>query len=69
MTVEPTDPLIGTVLDGRYRVLDRVARGGMASVYRGLDMRLDREVALKVMREHLAADPAFVERFRREART
>ncbi|MFN8096712.1 MAG: Stk1 family PASTA domain-containing Ser/Thr kinase [Dermatophilaceae bacterium] len=68
MTVDPTDPLIGTLLDGRYRVEERIARGGMASVYRGVDTRLDREVALKVMRAHLAGDDTFVNRFRREAR-
>jgi len=57
------------VLDGRYRVLSHLADGGMASVYVALDQRLDREVALKVMRSDLARDETFVSRFRREARS
>ncbi|SFC72927.1 serine/threonine protein kinase [Streptomyces aidingensis] len=63
------DPLIGCVLDGRYRVDARVAVGGMATVYRALDMRLDRVLALKVMHPALATDAAFVERFIREAKS
>ncbi len=63
------DALIGRTLDGRYRVLRRVADGGMATVYLALDERLDREVALKVMRAHLVHDDSFVTRFRREARS
>ena len=61
------DPLIGTVLNDRYRIDAKVARGGMAMVYRGTDLRLDREIAIKVMHEHLISDDTFVERFRREA--
>jgi len=61
--------LIDQVLDGRYRVLSHLADGGMASVYVALDERLDREVALKVMRADLAGDEAFVSKFRREARS
>ena len=57
------------MLDGRYRVLSRLADGGMATVYVALDLRLDREVALKVMRPDLAKDETFVSRFRREARS
>lgn len=66
-----TDPLVGRLVDGRYLVVSRIARGGMATVYRAVDRRLDREVALKVMHPHLAdgAEGAdFVSRFRREAR-
>ena len=63
------DALIGRTLDGRYRVLSQVAEGGMATVYLALDERLEREVALKVMHRHLAADDSFVSRFRREARS
>jgi len=63
-----SDPLAGRQLDGRYR-LDRViARGGMATVYEATDLRLDRTVAVKVMRPALAEDPDFVDRFAREAR-
>jgi serine/threonine-protein kinase len=57
------------VLDGRYRVLSHLADGGMATVYVALDQRLDRKVALKVMRSDLAKDESFVSRFRREARS
>jgi serine/threonine-protein kinase len=63
------DPLIGQVLDSRYRVEERIAVGGMATVYRAVDTRLDRVVALKVMHPSLAGDRAFVERFIREAKS
>jgi beta-lactam-binding protein with PASTA domain/tRNA A-37 threonylcarbamoyl transferase component Bud32 len=63
------DPLPGTVLDRRYRVDAPIARGGMSTVYAGTDLRLDRRVAVKVMAPALAHDPAFTERFVREART
>ncbi|WP_053710823.1 Stk1 family PASTA domain-containing Ser/Thr kinase [Streptomyces sp. NRRL B-3648] len=63
------DPLLGQVLDGRYRVDARVAAGGMATVYRALDTRLDRVLALKVMHPALAVDGTFVERFIREAKS
>jgi serine/threonine-protein kinase len=62
------DPLIGRTLDGRYRVLERIARGGMSTVYAAVDERLDRLVAVKVMSAALSADPAFIDRFTREAR-
>ncbi len=63
------DPLVGQVLDGRYRVEARIAVGGMATVYRAVDTRLDRVLALKVMHPTLAADGSFVERFIREAKS
>ncbi|MEU6095455.1 Stk1 family PASTA domain-containing Ser/Thr kinase [Streptomyces sp. NPDC047079] len=63
------DPLVGQVLDGRYRVDARIAIGGMATVYRAVDTRLDRVLALKVMHPALAADASFVERFIREAKS
>ncbi|MGL5851031.1 MAG: protein kinase domain-containing protein, partial [Phycicoccus sp.] len=65
----PGDALLGRTLDGRYRVLRRLADGGMATVYLGVDERLGRDVALKVMRPHLVHDESFVTRFRREARS
>ncbi|MFE0457503.1 Stk1 family PASTA domain-containing Ser/Thr kinase [Streptomyces sp. NPDC058914] len=63
------DPLVGQVLDGRYRVDARIAVGGMATVYRAVDTRLDRVLALKVMHPTLATDASFVDRFIREAKS
>ncbi len=63
------DPLVGQVLDGRYRIDAQIAVGGMATVYRAVDTRLDRVLALKVMHPTLAADGTFVERFIREAKS
>lgn len=63
------DPLVGQTIDGRYLVRARLARGGMATVYEAIDLRLDRVVALKVMHRHLAEDPDFVARFEREAKS
>jgi serine/threonine-protein kinase len=63
-----TDPVVGLVLEGRYRLEERLARGGMSTVYSATDLRLHKTVAVKVMAEHLAHDPTFVDRFTREAR-
>lgn len=63
-----SDPLVGQLLDGRYLVGERIARGGMAAVYEATDLRLDRLVALKVMPQALADDDTFRQRFVREAR-
>jgi eukaryotic-like serine/threonine-protein kinase len=57
-----------TTLDGRYRVVERIAAGGMGEVFRGYDAVLARPVAIKVLHRSLAGDPDFIERFRREAR-
>jgi len=62
------DPLIGAVLDGRYRVEAMIATGGMSAVYRGIDVRLDRPVAIKVTESRYAGDQQFLVRFQREAR-
>jgi serine/threonine protein kinase, bacterial len=67
-TSQRSDPLVGEVLDGRYRVDAVIATGGMSTVYRGLDVRLDRPVALKVMDSRYAQDHQFLTRFQREAR-
>lgn len=62
------DPLEGRLLEGRYRIVRRIAKGGMAGVYEGLDTRLDRQVAIKVMHANMGDDEQFVSRFVREAR-
>lgn len=66
------DTLIGRTIDGRYRVLSIIARGGMAIVYLAFDERLERQVALKVMHQHLSTgvdSEDFTQRFIREAKT
>ncbi|TAK71084.1 MAG: Stk1 family PASTA domain-containing Ser/Thr kinase [Actinomycetota bacterium] len=68
METTARDALVDRVVDGRYRVRHRLARGGMATVYEATDLRLDRTVALKVMHPGLAEDPGFVARFQREAK-
>ncbi|MDF2554623.1 MAG: serine/threonine protein kinase, partial [Microbacterium sp.] len=68
-TGQRADPLIGRLVDGRYRVRARIARGGMATVYVATDMRLERRVALKVMHGHLSDDTVFQSRFIQEARS
>ena len=60
--------LTGELIDGRYQLIRQMASGGMATIYEGLDTRLDRKVAVKVMHPHLAQDEQFVERFIREAK-
>jgi eukaryotic-like serine/threonine-protein kinase len=52
---------------GRYRLESRLGFGGMSTVHLAMDMRLERQVAVKLLAEHLADDPAFVSRFQREA--
>jgi serine/threonine-protein kinase len=61
--------LEGALLDGRYLVESKIASGGTSTVYRGLDVRLDRPVAVKVMDARYAGDDQFLTRFRLEART
>jgi serine/threonine protein kinase, bacterial len=70
-TISPVadDPLEGALLDGRYRVAAKIATGGTSTVYRGLDTRLDRPVALKVMDSRYAGDQQFLTRFQLEARS
>ena len=62
------DPLLGEVIDERYVISARIARGGMATVYQASDRRLERKVAIKVIHAHLAEQPDFVRRFISEAR-
>ncbi|MFL5679863.1 MAG: serine/threonine-protein kinase [Chloroflexota bacterium] len=61
-------PIVGDVLAGRYRIDAPLGAGGMASVYRAHDLRLERDVAVKVLLPNLAADPMLARRFDREAR-
>ncbi|MBN9613080.1 MAG: hypothetical protein J0H64_06410, partial [Actinobacteria bacterium] len=61
--------MIGRTLDQRYVVRSRIARGGMATVYLGNDLRLERRVAIKVMHQHLIEDENFTRRFEQEARS
>lgn len=56
-----------TIIDGRYKILERVGGGGMAEVYRARDMVLNRVVAIKILRESMASDSDFIERFNKEA--
>ncbi|HEV7462159.1 MAG TPA: protein kinase [Solirubrobacteraceae bacterium] len=60
--------LVGTQLSGRYRLDEKIGAGGMSTVYRALDMTLERDVAVKIMHREIAADSDHLERFRREAR-
>ena len=63
------DPLVGQLLDGRYQITHRLARGGMATVYIATDIRLTRTVAVKVMHIGLGDDAEFARKFDREARS
>ena len=63
------DPMVGSVLDDRYEILAKIARGGMATVYRARDARLQRTVAVKIMRTDLGEDDEFAAKFDREARS
>jgi len=69
METSPRPGLVGKTVGSRYEIRALLARGGMATVYEAVDLRLDRLVALKVMHPHLAADPGFVARFEREAKS
>jgi len=65
---ETPDPVVGTTLGERYRIEATIARGGMARVYRARDVRLERDVAIKILSPPFSEDPAFAERFLAEAR-
>jgi serine/threonine-protein kinase len=69
MDTTVADTLIGTTIDGRYRITGRVARGGMATVYTATDDRLGRTVALKIIHPSQATNVHFVDRFTDEAKT
>jgi serine/threonine protein kinase/beta-lactam-binding protein with PASTA domain len=69
MDTKLTDPLLGALVEGRYRIRARVARGGMATVYAATDERLERTVAVKVIHPAHAHDVRFLDRFADEAKT
>jgi eukaryotic-like serine/threonine-protein kinase len=60
---------LGTVLGGRYRLIELLGQGGMATIYRARDAQLERDVAVKVLRPEYGADPDFLDRFRNEAQS
>jgi len=60
--------VIGTLLNGRFRLEEQIGSGGMSTVYRAFDPTLERWVAIKLMHRDMSADPDQLERFRREAR-
>src|SRR2546423_9216814 len=60
--------MIGDVL-GSYKIVEKIGEGGMGAVYRGIDVMLEREVAIKMLRPELSSQPEVVERFRTEAVT
>lgn len=66
-TARPSSPGAGRTLAGRYRLESLIASGGMAQVWKGTDEVLRRQVAVKLLHPHLAADDTFVARFRQEA--
>ena len=61
-------PQSGDLIAGRYELEELVGTGGMSSVFRAHDRQLERRVAIKILHEHYADDPEYLERFRREAR-
>jgi serine/threonine-protein kinase len=60
---------VGQVLAGRYELVELLGQGGMATIFRGHDTQLGRDVAVKVLRAEYGRDPAFVARFRQEAQS
>lgn len=68
MQEQVSDRLVGTLVDNRYAVRSKLARGGMSTVYLATDLRLERDVALKVLHPHLGSDETFLDRLGREAK-
>src|SRR4051812_34967327 len=61
------DDLVGRLIDYKYQIHERIARGGTGSVYRGTHLQLHMPIAVKIMHQETVNDPTAVERFRREA--
>src|SRR5215472_12425644 len=66
--LDQSDGLVGTLLDDKYRLDEKIGEGGMGTVYRGTHIQMEHTVAVKILHQHLASDQTAVERFRREAR-
>jgi len=63
---KPRDPLVGTTLDGRFRVEELIGSGGMSNVYRAVQLRVNRDVAIKTLKVHVDTDQVYIDRFQRE---
>jgi serine/threonine-protein kinase len=66
--LDPSAGLVGTLLDDKYRLDEKIGEGGMGTVYRGTHVQMEHTIAVKILHQHLASDQTAVERFRREAR-
>ena len=62
------DPLVGTILEDRYQILERIGRGGMSTVYRARQLRMERDVAIKLLRQDRPISKSAIGRFQREAK-
>src|SRR3954463_1031185 len=69
MDTKVADPLHGALIGGRYRIMGRLAKGGMATVYQARDERLERAVALKIINHDHAREQAYLDRLSDEAKT
>ena len=60
--------MLGKLLGNRYEIFEKIGEGGMARVYKGIDRRLNRYVAIKILYEQFVNDPEFLRRFKQEAK-
>ena len=67
-SANPPDPRVGSIIQGRYKILETIASGGMGVVYRGERLQLGRPVAIKFLHPWIASQRSFIERFEVEAR-
>ena len=61
--------LVGKIINNKYEILEKIGIGGMATVYRAKDIKLNREVALKVLKDEFTTDSDFIKRFNQEAQS
>ncbi len=66
--MNPSDPLVGKVIDGRYEIQQRIGEGGMGVVYKARQLSIDRVIAMKMLNPQMATDPTWVQRFYNEAK-